>query len=135
MDWPNLLSASLNQAIEDMTIDQPLSSATWGQQNTAHIRHPLSKAVPIIGKWLDMPKTQLAGDSYMPRVQGTSFGASERMIVSPGHEERGILHMPTSQAGHPWSPYYGLGHSDWEQGKPSPFLPGETKYTLSLLSY
>jgi penicillin amidase len=77
----------------------------------------------------------LAGDSYMPRVQGKSFGASQRMVVSPGHEASGILHMPTSQSGHPWSPYYGLGHDDWVQGKPSPFLPGETKYTLTLLSY
>lgn len=134
-NWKTLLESSLTQTLTDMTQGQALTDATWGQQNTTNIQHPLSKAVPFIGRWLDMPKTQLAGDSYIPRVQGTSFGASERMIVSPGHEESGILHMPTSQAGHPWSPYYGKGHSDWEQGKASPFLPGETKYTLSLLSY
>jgi penicillin amidase len=71
----------------------------------------------------------------MPKVQGTSFGASQRMVVSPGHEETGIFHMPTSQAGHPWSPYYSMGHSDWEKGTPSPFLPGKTKYTLTLVTY
>jgi penicillin amidase len=57
------------------------------------------------------------------------------MVVSPGFEENGIFHMPTSQSGHPWSPYYGMGHTDWEQGIASPFLPGKTKYTLTLLSY
>jgi len=138
--WPALLNQALKQTIDDMTTlntneHQALTDATWGQQNTTAIKHPLSKAVPFIGQWLDMPATPLSGDSYMPKVQGTSFGASERMVVSPGHEETGIFHMPTSQAGHPWSPYYGKGHDDWENGKASPFLPGKTKYTLTLLSY
>ncbi len=138
--WSALLNQALKQTIDDMTTlnsneHQALTDATWGQQNTTAIKHPLSKAVPFIGQWLDMPATPLSGDSYMPKVQGTSFGASERMVVSPGHEETGIFHMPTSQAGHPWSPYYGKGHDDWVNGKASPFLPGKTKYTLTLLSY
>ena len=138
--WSAVFEQALQQTISDMKVSpseqaQPLSAATWGQQNTTAIQHPLSKGIPFIGKWLDMPATPLSGDSYMPKVQGKAFGASQRMVVSPGHEERGIFHMPTSQSGHPWSPYYGLGHSDWEQGKPSPFLPGKTKYTLTLLSY
>ena len=133
--WGDLIAQSLNQTLTDMTQEQALSQAIWGQQNTSAIQHPLSKAVPFIGRWLDMPNTPLPGDSNTPRVQGKAFGASERMIVSPGHEETGIFHMPTSQAGHPWSPYYGMGHSDWEEGKPSPFLPGKTAYTLNLISY
>ncbi|GLX84456.1 peptidase [Thalassotalea loyana] len=133
--WQAVFELALNNTLDAMTEGQPLSQATWGQQNTSKIQHPLSKAVPIIGRWLDMPAMQLAGDSYMPRVQGTDFGASERMIVSPGYEGRGIFHMPTSQAGHPWSPYYGLGHKDWADGKPSAFLPGPTKYSMVLLSY
>jgi penicillin amidase len=133
--WQILFENTLKTTLADMTIDQPLAAATWGQQNTTAIRHPLSLGVPFIGHWLDMPTTELAGDSYMPRVQGNDFGTSQRMVVSPGHEKSGILHMPTSQAGHPWSPYYGMGHQDWEQGNPSAFLPGETKYTLTLLNY
>jgi len=138
--WSAVFNKALQKTIDEMkaTADdqqQSLSTATWGQQNTSSIRHPLSKAMPFIGKWLDMPTNPLSGDSYMPKVQGKAFGASERMVVSPGHEATGIFHMPTSQAAHPWSPYYGKGHSDWEQGIPSPFLPGETKYKLILLSY
>jgi len=139
-NWQSLFNMALQETLDDMTQvntaeEQPLSAATWGQTNTTSIQHPLSKAVPFIGHWLDMPARALSGDSYMPKVQGKSFGASQRMVVSPGHEESGIFHMPTSQAGHPWSPYYRIGHSDWEQGKASAFLPGETKYTLTLLSY
>ena len=133
--WQQLFEQALKVAVTDMTQNQPLSAATWGQQNTAKIRHPLSKAVPFIGYWLDMPATPLSGDSYMPHVQNNAFGASERMVVSPGFEHQGILHMPTSQSGHPWSPYYGKGHDDWLQGKVSPFLPTETKYKLTLSAY
>lgn len=138
--WQAVFNQALQETIDDMTTlnegeKQSLTKATWGQQNTTEIKHPLSNAVPFIGRWLDMPAKALSGDSYMPKVQGKSFGASERMVVSPSHEDSGIFHMPTSQSGHPWSPYYGKGHSDWEQGIPSPFLPGETKYKLTLLSY
>jgi penicillin amidase len=138
--WPILFNKALQQTFNDMThagtpSEQSLLAATWGQQNTTKIQHPLSKAVPALGYWLDMPEMALSGDSYMPKVQGKSFGASQRMVVSPGNEQQGIFHMPTSQAGHPWSPYYGAGHKDWEQGKASAFLPGETKYTLTLFNY
>ncbi|WDE04130.1 penicillin acylase family protein [Thalassomonas viridans] len=133
--WHNLFEQALAATVRDMTADQDLEDATWGQHNTAQIRHPLSRAVPFIGRWLDMPATELAGDKYMPHVQNNTFGASERMVVAPGFEHQGIFHMPTSQSGHPWSPYYGKGHEDWVQGKVSPFLPGETKYTLILSNY
>ncbi|WP_281556411.1 penicillin acylase family protein [Thalassomonas sp. RHCl1] len=133
--WQDLFEQALAKTVEDMTADQALEDATWGQQNTAQIRHPLSRAVPFIGYLLDMPATELAGDKYMPHVQNNTFGASERMVVAPGFEHQGILHMPTSQSGHPWSPYYGKGHDDWVKGKVSPFLPGETEYTLTLSNY
>ena len=138
--WQAVFNQALQQTIDDMTTiasgeKQALTKATWGQQNITAIQHPLSKSVPFIGQWLDMPAIAISGDSYMPRVQGKAFGASEHMVVSPGHEETGIFHMSTSQAGHPWSPYYGMGHSNGEQGKSSSFLPGKTKYKLILLSY
>lgn len=133
--WQDVFIKALEETLADMTNNQNLIEATWGQQNHSLIKHPLSNAAPLINYWLDMPSKALPGDSYMPRVQGKSFGASERMVVSPSHEEKGIFHMPTSQSGHPWSPYYGKGHSDWENGIASPFLPGNTRYKLTLLSY
>ena len=133
--WSALFEETLEITLAEMTESSSLADATWGKQNVSKIQHPLSRAVPFISHWLDMPALELAGDSYMPRVQGKSFGASERMVVSPGHEERGIFHMPTSQSGHPWSPYYGAGHESWVKGEASSFLPGPSKYKLTLLSY
>ena len=93
----------------------------------------MASVLPGIGDRLMMPEVQQPGDQRMPRVSGPSFGVSERMVVSPGHEEDGIFHMPGGQAGHFLSPYWGAGHDDWAQGRPSPFLPGETVYTLTLV--
>jgi len=105
----------------------------WGGQNTAQIQHPLSKVLPnFVAWWLNMPKDLLPGDSFMPRIQAPSFGASERFVVAPGNEEQGYFSMPGGQSGHPLSPYYGSGHQDWVSGKPSPFLPGIAQQTLWL---
>ncbi len=68
----------------------------------------------------------------MPRIQGPDFGASERMVVSPGLEERGIFHMPGGQSGHPLSPFYREGHAEWVLGQSSPLLPGSAVATLVL---
>jgi len=111
----------------------PLSARSWGEMNTAAVCHPISRALPAVARrWLCMPADALPGDRDMPRVQGPSFGASQRMVVSPGHEADGIIHMPGGQSGHPLSPFWGAGHEDWVQGKPTPFLPGATRYTLRL---
>jgi len=109
-----------------------VTEATWGARNRSRIQHPISRAVAKLAPYLDMPSIPLPGDDHMPRVQGPSFGASERMIVSPGHEERGIFHMPGGQSGHFLSPFYRAGHEAWVQVEPTPLLPGPMKHTLVL---
>jgi penicillin amidase len=137
--WDGLMLDSLEQLIGEAEKDPTaqgtagLAGWTWGVRNTASIRHPLSPFIPsFFSRYLDAPPDQLPGDSDMPRAQGPDFGASERMVVSPGLEEQGIFHMPGGQSGHPLSPFYLSGHADWVQGNPSPFLPGEALYTLLL---
>lgn len=120
------LLAGLNQN------DTPLAERVWGEKNTAAIRHPLSRFVPVLGKYLDAPAEPLPGDSNVPRVQSPTFGASERMIVSPGREDSGLFHMPGGQSGHPLSPFYLSGHEAWAKGEPTPLLPGEAKHVLTL---
>lgn len=132
--WDALLVAAVDTVAERLTKDgTPLAERTWGARNTTRIRHPISRGVPWLSSWLDMPATSLPGDSYMPRVQSPTFAASERTVVAPGHEDRGLFHMPCGQAGHPLSPFYRAGHEAWEQGAPTPFLPGPTEHTLTLV--
>lgn len=132
--WDDLMLAAVRQNIAyyNENFDGPLSERTWGEINTAAIRHPLSRSIPFFGEYLDMPADALNGDLDMPKAQGPSFGASERFSVSPGDEQGSILHMPTGQSGHPLSQFYGRGHDDWVHGRPSPFLPGASAHTLTL---
>jgi penicillin amidase len=75
----------------------------------------------------------MPGDSFMPRVQHRRSGASERLVVSPGREEDGILHMPGGQSGHPWSPFFLAGHEDWVAGRGTGLLPGPAVHRLELV--
>src|SRR5262249_36948060 len=54
---------------------RPLAERTWGERNTVLDRHPLSPALPGLGRWLDMPARHLPGDEQMPRVQHPDYGA------------------------------------------------------------
>jgi len=94
---------------------------------------PLTAALPqFTRRWLCMPADPLPGDTMMARVQGPKFGASERMVVAPGHEAEGFLHMPGGQSGHPLSPFWGAGHADWVEGRASAFLPGAEVHRLTI---
>lgn len=131
--WDALLEDAAKEVRDELKTQGPLAERTWGERNTAAICHPLAKAIPLVGKrLLCMPPDELSGDGGMPRVVGPDFGASERMVVSPGREAEGITHMPGGQSGHPLSPFWGAGHDDWVHGRPTPFLPGKTAYTLKL---
>jgi penicillin amidase len=132
--WRDFLVESVNANIAyfSANYDGPLANRSWGERNTALIQHPLSRAVPILSGLLDMPREPVSGDANLPKAQSPNFGASERFSVSPGDEANGLMHMPTGQSGHPLSDFYRSGHDDWVRGRPTPFLPGETRYTLTL---
>jgi penicillin amidase len=132
--WDGLLAASVDRVGGELD-SQPggLAARTWGERNTAHVAHPVSRGLPaFLARYLDMPYEALPGDSNMPRVQGVDFGASERFAVAPGDEAHGYFMMPGGQSGHPLSPYYGAGHADWVKGTPTPFLPGPAQHVLQL---
>lgn len=132
--WEDALLASIDAALQELRQECPaLQRCTWGAQNTLAMRHPLSAAVPLLGRWLDMPAQPLSGDSLMPRVQGPSFGASERLVVSPGREAEGYFQMPGGPVDHPLSPFYGAGHDAWVRGEPRPLLPGPARHTVRLV--
>ena len=133
-DWQALQLAAMDRVIKDLTKDgQPLAKATWGQRNTAASAHPFAAVLPVVGKYLKVAPDMLPGDQHMPRVSGPTFGQSERLTVSPGHEEQGIFNMPGGQSGHPLSPYFLDGRMDWVTGRESPLLPGPAQHTLTFV--
>jgi penicillin amidase len=129
--WDAMLLAAVDSTIERAGRDGGLSEP-WSRFNVTGYRHPLSAGIPFFGSKLDMRPQPLDGDLYTPRMHWGASAASERMIVSPGREFSGIMHMPTGQSGHPLSAFYANSHEAWVKGQPTPFMPGETEHTLML---
>ena len=133
--WEAFIRAKLAKSLQQLHSEYhttSLEQLTWGRLNTAYIAHPLARALPVLGRVLNMPQDALPGCAYCIRTTGTDWGASERLVVSPGRHHDGMLQMPGGQSGHPLSPNYSDQHSFWVQGVPLPFLPGPTVYTLIL---
>jgi penicillin G amidase len=132
--WKELLLAAADGIVANATkAGARIGDYTWGSYNITRIVHPLTRAVPQLASWLNMPDQPLSGDwDNMPRIQTPDHGASERMAVSPGHEFEGYLHMPCGQSGHPLSPNFGDQHAAWSEGKATSFMPGATEHTLVL---
>ena len=132
--WSDLLTASIDAIIQEAMDNSKgdLSRKKWSDYNVIAFRHPLSGSIPFASRWLDMPVAKFPGDLFTPRMHWNTNGASERMVVSPGNERDGLMHMPTGQSGHPLSPFYRNSHDAWARGEPTPFLPGPTRYTLTL---
>jgi penicillin amidase len=136
-DWDTLLYEALiaSEKLPQECISErrDLASCTWGRVNAVRVAHPLSGALPLLHGFLDMPSVAPPGAPHdMPRIQGSDFGASERLGVSPGHEQDAYLHMPGGESGHPLSPFYRAGFDAWVEGRPTALLPGPATHELVL---
>lgn len=131
--WREIELAAIDDSIARLTRGgAALKDATWGQSNTAHIVHPFAAVFPALSRWLAAPADALPGDGNMPRVATPTFGQSERMVISPGHEDLGIFNMPGGQSGRPMSAYFLAGHEAWVEGRKTPLLPGPRVHLLVL---
>ncbi len=132
--WDDLLLAAADRVNADIAkAGSTPARFTWGNYTQLRMRHPFSRMLPsMLARFLDMPSQPLPGAADMPRVQAPTFGASERMVISPGHEDQALFHMPGGQSGNPLSPYYRAGHEAWAEGKPTPLLPGPAQHVLNL---
>lgn len=123
--WEQQLQGAFSQTIAQLSTQygNNIQDWQWGKVNELVIEHPFAKQIPILARFLNMPKTPGFGDSYMPAVQGRSFGASQRFIVQPGHLENAILTVPGGQSGHPLSNFYRAGFSQYVNAENTPLLP------------
>ena len=134
--WEAALLGSLDRALADAGEGvQGTCSAARGAQDE-HAAHEASAVAlrcrsPVAGS--TCRRSRCRAMQHMPRVQGEAFGASQRLVVSPGREAQGSLQMPGGPVDHPLSPFYGAGHDAWVRGEPTPLLPGGKRSTRSRL--
>jgi penicillin amidase len=132
--YEELFAAAAEQVFASLREQKvPLAEATWGRRNLLNLQHPIARAIPALSGLLNMPRVPMNGaPNDLPKIQGSDFGPSERMVVSPGHEERGLCNQPAGQSGHFLSPFYRAGHEAWVKVEPLPFLPGPTQHRVEL---
>jgi penicillin amidase len=98
------------------------------------IRHPVSWALGGRLKRFDMPGDRIAGHPRAVRVMGPTFGASQRMAISPGREDAALVELPCGPSGHPMSRWYRSTHQGWVMGDPIPAgvggVPGTAGFTV-----
>ncbi|MEM1164670.1 MAG: penicillin acylase family protein [Planctomycetota bacterium] len=92
----------------------------WGDLNTLDVHHVLAAAVPEWLGWLRhalaLPAVPQGGDRGVVRVATRRSGASNRLVVSPGHESQGTLQLPGGQSGHPLSEHFRDRFAAWHAG-------------------
>ena len=120
--WQSFVAAMLQEAIVHSTKGD---GTLWrhGELNQAEISHPLAAGLGPAAALASMPKDEFAGHPTAPLVLTPSFGASERMIVSPKHLHDAILQTPAGQTGLPGSPHFRDLHHAWLTGEAFPLLP------------
>ena len=134
-DWDAQLTDSFSQVVSNLSKEfgSNLKGWQWGTVNELVIEHPFAQQIPQLSKLLNMPTAPGFGDSYMPAVQGRSFGASQRFIAQPGHLENAIMAIPGGQSGHPLSSFYRAGFDDYVAAKPTPLLPQTLMHEITIL--
>lgn len=135
-DWRSFLIEALERSAQELQEKYSVSSLaelTWGRMNHVKITHPLSHALPGLGYLLNMPEVDQPGCGQCVRVMSRRVSASERLVVSPGHLEDGILHMPGGQSGHPFSPHYRDQQPAWSEGIPLPFSASSSRHAMTLV--
>ncbi|PWS53380.1 penicillin acylase family protein [Pseudoalteromonas sp. meg-B1] len=134
-NWEQQLQAAFEQTLAQLTakFGNNIQNWQWGKVNELAIEHPFAKQIPLLSKLLNMPTAPGFGDSYMPAVQKTSFGASQRFIAQPGHLESAILTVPGGQSGHPLSEFYRAGFDEYVEGKHTPLLPQAFMHQIEIV--
>lgn len=135
-NWSEFMISSYRQSKQQLLVtyskDDDMDDLAWGLVNQLKVQHPFSKQIPILSTLLDMPVVNGFGDSYMPAVQGASFGASQRFIVQAGDEENGVLTIPGGQSGHPLSDFYRSGFGEYAAQQQTPLLPGKLLHRIEV---
>jgi penicillin G amidase len=133
-DWDELLSEEFIAMVHELGPgDQGGIRTRWGKVNRSSIDHPLSAVLPQRFRGLlSTQRRSLDGDVWSVRVARPTFGASQRLAVSPGREDSGLLHMPGGQSGKPMSPHFKDQHPAWLSGDPLPLLAGPSQSRIKL---
>ncbi|MBL9119325.1 MAG: penicillin acylase family protein [Phycisphaerae bacterium] len=129
---------SWNDLLVDATLAAAQASrdknglAPWGSLNASQFAHPLARAMPLLASSFSIPAHDQPGHTTTVRVAAPTFGASDRLIVSPGREAEALIATPTGQSANPTSKHYRDLHESWRRGE---YLPLRTGAQTSVIRF
>ncbi len=127
-DWPDWIRRHVRESVASGAL------VPWGERNRVTLESPLAPmAPPPMDRMLRSELGPQSGHWYAPKVLSGGFGASARLVVSPGRESEGILLTPGGQSGNPLSPHFRDLTSSWVQGEPMPLLPGPAAASFTIV--
>jgi penicillin amidase len=125
-DWTSLFQECLDLACKRLAakLGSNTKRWTWGRLHTLQVRHPLSKLRPLFPYQGPFP---IGGDSETVNQTGVmhenglpgevSVAGSWRFIMDLGTPQSCCTAHCPGQSGHPGSPNYSDGVSDWLKGR------------------
>ena len=135
LEWRRFLLAVLLRSAKKVVERQgvnALAEVRWGDVNKVEIHHPVAEGIPSLSFLLDMPRVAVAGCGNCVRLASGKYGASERLVVAPGHEREGILQIPGGQSGQLTSRHYFDQQKSWVEGFPTKFSSDNFLHQLTL---
>ena len=144
-DWDATLLAAWQEAQKRLTerLGPDRNGWRYGAINRMAVGHPLSGAVPALGRLLNPPVLEIGGGPVSPNVlqltpSGAVEGPSMRLIADLADIDNTRLTNFMGQSGHPASPHYGDQLDPWMRVEPLrlPFsedaIARVTRHTLTL---
>ncbi|MBZ5568346.1 MAG: penicillin acylase family protein [Acidobacteriia bacterium] len=124
--WDDLLTAAVEQTINQKDVPSDLSSWHWGRAHPVYLQHPIFGRVPLLRRWTGPDIQPQSGDGNTVKQVGLGFGPSERLTVDFANLDASTLNIVTGQSGNFLSPYYMDQWQAWYQGTTFslPFSPG-----------
>jgi penicillin amidase len=120
-NWEDYLLQKLIDCCEALKTKhkKPLFDILWQDVMSVELRHPLGHN--ILGWLLNLKSFAPSGGGECIASFGSCNGCTDRMVVSPGREEKGLFQMLGGQSGNPFSRHYKDCHAKWLENKPIPF--------------
>ena len=129
-DWPQVLASALDEGVRTLKakLGPDIDGWRWNRVHRARPQHPLSMAMPKLGKLLNPPEIPTGGDgdtpwagSYAPGDLATVGGLSVfRYAYDPADWERSLWAVPLGASGHPASPHFADQSEMWSHVRMAP---------------
>lgn len=124
-DFSSTLLKSLQDAVHQIPalVHSPNHAAwQWGSTIPLIFAHPLSSALPMVGRWVNVGPFPQAGTSTTVKQTTPFIGPSMRMVVDFSDLDQSMQNITLGESGQVFSPYYRDQFPAWYEGKSFPML-------------